>query len=1212
MSKQIDIRDILKDEIRKEIIGPREEEETFVNGNHPKARYLSGVLYPIQTPEDDIIDAITAADPSEEDELDDKVSLSVGKKPSSMGMICRIPLEQKTVLVTISYARYLESTDNQDNHNESNVKEKSINKKQENTKLEEAKKDKSFPDWKRIPKNPESFLIDLTNTKGKKELESNVFFRYFVYTNKKEKFQTLNVFVTNQAKVQGSDFIIDSLCVFQPTIRLTAPDSSKIFQNISRLTERMINEQTPSDRKPLFRFRNIKHFAQGRNCAVKWNLEEREENTDWVETTFIPYYYAPEIKPRDPSDELKKSLNMKELSKITNYSKYKIILEPLIQGYKAWIAELEKREKEWEKDTSEKILEKNFINSEANIPKDIILECKDALERIKEGIEIISTEPLVGESFRFANEVMYHNISHSDWAKKNKEKISKGQQIKEDGPAITFTAEWKLFQLAFLLLTIESITNLNSRNRKTTDLLWFPTGGGKTEAYYGVIAFTLAYRRIRGYSKKDEVSNSLEEELDRYGISVIMRYTYRLLTLQQFQRAITLFCACEYVRMSNPENIKKFGSIPFLVGLWVGRDTTPNSFSKAKERIKQRRENQNSKFDTSDPIQLLNCPWCGRELNAFNYEFEYEYDNPETLKPKRIRIRCNKKCFFGKPGNSERVLPVVFVDEDVRNLCPSLLISTVDKFAQITWNWRYATFFGNVSQYCQEHGYRPGNIPSSNTNDRCSHPTPKKFTNGNLEKIKVVSVNRKLTPPELIIQDELHLISGPLGTLTGIYETAVDILCTSESGIRPKIIASTATTKKSNKQIKDLFNSCETKIFPPQGFEFGDSYFAKILKINDEHPGKLHVGVCSTSMSGVNVDSRITACILRKIRHIRENKEKFHFDGKELKFTDDDIDPYFTLVSYYNTIKDLGGAMRKYEDTVPDYTGVIIETTENRFDKLNIAEKKPIKTIRKKELTGRVNATDIPDILQNIETKLPNEKTLDALLCTNMLSVGVDVDRLGVMEINGQPKSTSEYIQAAGRIGRKFPGIVITNYTYIRPRDLSYFENFIQFHSTYHKSVEPGTVTPFSSRARDRGLSGIFIALCRLNSNILSDEPDQFDSSNPKIYEIVEKIKKQILARVSDVDEKELEETEKDLKNIEKKWNAARMHYKEWTSENNPKLKYRRNPYTNKTESNEFYLLNSSRNSFDERTFVVPESLREAESEISVYYKTISREKSYG
>ena len=1198
------IREILLDEIQKEVFGPHELDETFENTDHPKSRYLSGVLYPIQTPnlDEDEVSEVQNKSTGENDN-DQKTPINVGTKPSSMGLSCKIPLNQKSIQIIISYGRYLLTDSNkvekkkdiiESKENKSENKEKVVKEK-----VTESKTSTQYPDWKRVDHKVDPFLIDLTKSEDRIELEPNMYFRYFINKNKNEESLTLNVFLTNESESREDEFIEDSKCIFQPKIKLTSPESTKIFLNISKITDKKIKESQPKDQITLFLFRNFKHFAQGRNCAVEWDLKETDDKTNWIQTTFVPHYRIPEIKPKDPSIEIKKSLNMKNLSEVTDFKKYKEILYPITADYEDWIMELENKRELWETDKSNIDFEKKFISNQGNIPKTLTEDCHDALKRIKIGIDKISTDPLIGESFRFANEVMYQNIIHSSWVKSNKEKISKGKPILEDSPnPNSIEPEWRLFQLAYLLLNIESITNPTIENRANVDLLWFPTGGGKTEAYYGIIAFTLAFRRIRGKDAK-----SIEEELDRYGISIIMRYTYRLLTLQQFQRAATLFCACEYVRLKNAQNKEKFGTQPFLVGLWVGHNTTPNSFVDAQKIIQQKRSHPNTEIEKTDPIQLLNCPWCGRELDAFNYEFQQSHDSLKQLRPRRIQIKCNKKCFFGKSGDSERVLPLVFVDEDIRNLCPSLLIATVDKFAQISWNWRYSTFFGIVSQYCKKHGYRPGNAPRTNIRDRCSHPAKKKFSNGKEEKIPVMDVGRKLAPPELIIQDELHLIAGPLGTLTGLYETAIDILCTNEiTGLRPKIIASTATTKKSEDQLRDLFNSKTTKIFPPQGFEFGESYFAEVLPLSEKHPGKLHVGICSTSVSNFNVDSRIAACVLRKIRHIRENKNKFSFDGKIYSFTDNDLDPYYTLVSYYNTIKNLGAAIRMYEDTIPSYMGVISNTSENKFQIQNNAPKEDVEILKKEELTGRINAAKIPTILQDIETKLGDEKVLDALLCTNMLSVGVDVERLNTMVINGQPKSTSEYIQASGRIGRRNPGIVVTNYTYIRPRDLSYFENFIQFHSTYHKSVEPGIVTPFSSRSRDIGLAGVFLALIRMNSQTLSNNPKKFDPNDTNIDKIISDVKKQIIARVNEIDKLESDGTKDDIKELIKKWDTARIEFNSWTSKGTGDLQYRRNPFTNKTESEIIYLLNSSRDEYDEHSFVIPESLREAESEISLYY----------
>ena len=1022
---QFTIRDILLDTIKKDVLGPHEYNEKFENSDHPWVRYLCGILYPMETPisEEDIVGKHTQISSIEDDESEEKIPINVGRRPSSMGITCNVPLKHRFVSALVSYARYFETDDHDtDGEDLDNQDTENVNA------TESTKQAKRRPDWQRVGREPEAILIDLEKSSDKVELEENVFFRYHARSGK--EYVVLSVFLTNEEEAKPEAFVSDERCVFQPEIRLTSPDSSKIFSNISKSDRANIAEMNPPDREMAFLYRNRKHFAQGHNCSAKWDVSEYDDETSWVQTTFIPSYEVPKIAPRKSADDVKDSIDMKSLAEITDHRDYKRILSPVGDAYEEWIDKLEARMTNPDGDLGHS--SGTPMSDYGDIPEKHIRECRGALARIREGIDRIAGDQLVGEAFRFANEAMYENITHVRWAKDNREKLLRGETIRDDGPRFSIVPEWWLFQLAFLLLTLESISNPSSKHRSTADLLWFPTGGGKTEAYFGIIAFTLAYRRLRGMDAK-----TIDEELDRYGVSVIMRYTYRLLTLQQFQRAATLFCSFEYVRMKSLQNKRRFGDQPFLVGLWVGKTTTPNDFAEAKKIIQQ-----NPRSERSNPIQLRSCPWCGRNLDENNYEWEQDTGNPERMRPRRIQIRCDRRCFFGKPNDPDRVLPVLVVDEDIRNLRPSLLISTVDKFAQISWNWKYSVLFGNVAQYCKQHGYSPGNAPSS-SQEICSHNAFKTNPDRDQKRI-LVSVSRKLAPPELIIQDELHLIAGPLGTLVGLYETAIASLCINEeTGAMPKIIASTATTKTSGDQLRLLFNSESTKIFPPQEFEFGNSYFAQVYPISEANPGKLYVGVCPASVSAYRVDSRVSSCILRKVRQIRENKDGFHFGGQTLKFSDADLDPYYTIVNYYNTIKSLGAAVRMYEDTIPGHMGVIAESVEKKFQTRNNAKPTPAETLQKEELTGRISATKIPAILQEIEKKITDGEALDAILCTNMLSVGVDVDRLSAIVVNGQPKSASEYIQATGRIGRKHPGLVVANYSYMRPRDLSHFENFI-------------------------------------------------------------------------------------------------------------------------------------------------------------------------
>ena len=880
-------------------------------------------------------------------------------------------------------------------------------------------------------------------------------------------------------------------------------------------------------------------------------------------------------------------MKLRILKDVENFSEYKKLLEPIKKGYKEWLKE---------KKNQQSSIPDKFIKSD--VVQAHLENCDTAIDRIDAGIKKIAEDNSdAGEAFRFANKVMYNQMRHSSWAKTNQK--NGGKIPTGEGPISEYEPEWYVFQLAFILLNIESIVNPESNDRKTVDLLWFPTGGGKTEAYLGIIAFNIALRRLR------------ETGVNRYGTAVIMRYTYRLLTLQQFQRAAALMCACEYERQVDK---KKWGNEPFTVGLFVGMNTTPNDLKTAEKNLTDY-QLSGVKPDEGNPVQITSCPWCGTNIGPKEYPLIPKKVGAKTYwhvpdLPLRMKIRCkNNRCFFGNKDKKDSYLPVVFIDEDICSTLPTLVIGTVDKFARLAWQSYYCSIYGKVNEHCDQHGFGPSTRPKKKA---CgNHPTKPEW--------KVHRIETPLPPPELIIQDELHLISGPLGTLVGLYETAVDALC-ERNGIKPKIIASTATVKNSDNQIKWLFGRDESKIFPPQVFDFGDTYFSEIIT-SKEKMGKIHLGVCATSVGGYTVDARIAALLLRKIRYLIENKDK-------LGYTTKDLDPYFTLISYYNTIKNIGAANNMYDDSVPNFMGTIRKVYEED------PNKNAQTNLKKTELTGRIEAGAIPTVLTELETPIEDKvceceeairekqekdlcdvcgkstkRALDALLCTNMFSVGVDVARLSLMLINGMPKHYSEYIQASGRIGRSknSPGLVITNYTYLRARDLSIFENFSEFHSRYHMMVEPGTLTPFAARARDTGLFGVLLSLVRNMADdqngckIIAEKAHMFLPDDQKLIRLLEKIKEIIRIRVNDVDRKELEGTEQDLEKHIKEWYTLATNFQD-----NPELQYKRKYHDMAKNVKDDPFLMKRIGDVDppgvEGKFVL-DSLRQAEADISVYYQ---------
>lgn len=538
------------------------------------------------------------------------------------------------------------------------------------------------------------------------------------------------------------------------------------------------------------------------------------------------------------------------------------------------------------------------------------------------------------------------------------------------------------------------------------------------------------------------------------------------MTLQQFQRAAALVCACETIRKAKPD---QWGETPFRIGLWVGRKATPNTTSQSLEAVTQNR-NRNAGANVGSPAQLTRCPWCGSAIHPGRHIKVFDGMGSR----KRTFIYCGDglgRCPFSEKHAPDEGIPALVVDEEIYRNPPSLLIATVDKFAQMAWKGPVQMLFGQVNKFCPRHGFRSPEIEDAN-----HHPR-----RGNLTAVRSVDAN-PLRPPDLIIQDELHLISGPLGSMVGLYETAVDHLCSWQvdgKTVRPKVIASTATIRRAKQQVQKLF-SRKLAVFPPHGTDIEDNFFSVQREPGEDHPGRRYLGVCAMGRRFPGVLIRVYIALLAAGQKL--------FDAYDAA-----ADPWMTLAGYFNSIRELGGTRRLVEDDIRSR----LRNAEDRGLAKRIS-------IRLEELTSRKSSAEIPAILDRLDVgfdkagearrqtrrnqgETGDKPPLDVVLATNMISVGVDVDRLGLMAVAGQPKSTSEYIQATSRVGRKFPGLVVTIYNWARPRDLSHYERFEHYHATFYQHVEALSVTPFAPRALDRGLSGILVSLIRLASAELNE-----------------------------------------------------------------------------------------------------------------------------
>jgi hypothetical protein len=887
----------------------------------------------------------------------------------------------------------------------------------------------------------------------------------------------------------------DTAWLFQPEIivRAVGQDGGSIFRRRPVLNA----DGSDWERASLeMIYRKQVEFGVGHGVAVHASVDPANvELASEIRTVIMPEYEVPitEVPGLLPEDRpaLKTMVNdgYLDMTRLAEMTRDELVsaLTLMTDDYGAWIGEQLARVG-------------LDINGHDDSAKRAMASCKQINLRLQEGIAVLAdtnNEDAL-KAFRFANEAMAKQRIQSIYALKSRQ----GKKVTVDELNIPKNRSWRSFQLAFLLLSIPALANPEHPDRTSpaeafADLLWFPTGGGKTEAYLGVAAFTMAIRRFQGNLGGYDASR---------GLAVIMRYTLRLLTLQQFQRATALICAMEILRRNGLDaGDNSLGEQPFTIGLWVGNKVTPGTTKDSDQAIKDIRNPDKFNAGSSSPAQLTSCPWCGTEIEpSKNIEV-----NTHKL---QTSIYCGDKkgrCEFSKAKTAHLPhpgLPALVVDEEIYHRPPSMMIATVDKFAMMAWRGQTRSLFGKATVECERHGLLWPDAECTG-----NHPkTPKMAAS----KAKVI---KPIRPPDLIIQDEFHLISGPLGTMVGLYETAVDELTGWQldgKTIKPKIIASTATVRKADAQMSGVFNR-RVAIFPPHGLDIEDNFFSVQRPIEQKY-GRRYLGVCSPGSARPAVLIRLYTALLTSSQAL------FDRFGKV-------ADPYMTSVGYFNSLRELGGMKRLAEDDVQTRS---YRVQMSLVDRPGLSQRS-VNNI--KELTSRVSSQDIPKYLDQLEVPFRAEfddeqnkfvtrweegesRAIDVVLATNMLSVGVDVNRLGVMAVNGQPKSTAEYIQATSRVGRSFPGLVCTVLTWARPRDLSHYETFEHYHATFYKHVEAQSVTPFSPRAMDRGLTGAMLSLMRLGDEDLNAN-DGASSLKNTTDPIVSQVSHSITERVSMVAE---------------------------------------------------------------------------------------------
>ncbi len=763
-----------------------------------------------------------------------------------------------------------------------------------------------------------------------------------------------------------------------------------------RVEYSLLNEE---EQEIELQYKHRKIYAIGHGAAVDWR--EKNGKVTEISSDFMPVVEVPQVTA-DVAGDNNHVLQMSYLASSQQVTKQVVAdLDKFVENYAAWV-------------NQQKELVDGLDGHEIRAGERVTARMEQTLKRMRKGVKLISKDTKVAIAFSLANQAMLDQMLQVDKVK---------GEIKADDKYA-----WRPFQLAFLLTVMESSIKDEDEFRDIVDLIWFPTGGGKTEAYLALIAFLIVWRR-------------LTHSTSGGGTVVLMRYTLRLLTSQQYLRAARLICALDIIRQQTPD----LGDESITIGMWVGAATSPNTFNAACEQVGKIAA---GKQEAARSLVLDSCPWCGQMFKGVDHYI---------AKPNEFKFRCcNDDCHFGQ--TEAGIIPCNVVDESLYKNPPTLLIATIDKFARLAWEERAEAFFGGS----------------------------------------------RMRPPELIIQDELHLIAGALGSIAGVYESALYTVL-QQRGCHPKYVASTATIHMAEQQVKRIYGA-GLAVFPPPGLDCDDSYFAKTVDLS-VRPGRLYVGYFAPSLDQQHCMAPLAAALLAAPESV------FGPDDQERELL---LEAWWSQVVYHGSLKGVSNSHNAFNIDVREmFSRLVGEQDELRRLAGEQDESTSKKVVTRSlpelaQLTSASSAEQNARTFSQLESVRGQEDCLDAVLATNMVSVGLDVSRLALMVINGQPLTTAEYIQASSRVGRgDVPGIVCMNYYRNSARNVSHFENFRPYHESFYRFVEPTSVTPYTYQSRLRALhAALVIALRHSCSSLLAnDRAAAFDPENLQVKKVIQDLK---------------------------------------------------------------------------------------------------------
>jgi hypothetical protein len=999
---------------------------------------MMGMLYPQAAREDAAAGGDEAETP--EDEADDPLSMATAILPSALGLSVCIGADSALEL-TIDAAVY-------DAESQPTAKSEG---EQHGGVSESSKRQRSEAVWRRRPLEPAKLQVDQAGIDRRPILGG-----------------LANVEVLSRQLPNGDVLLTISVSNAAIAANQRSAAETTLFQvcvSVKPLHGEILQYPAPEFVPPTEEERELRiiygpqrPYAAGHGIATDWDVQDGV--CRWVGTRALPIAHvwrpvfdrlsvkgSETFPDNDVFDVAKLAFGEIQATDLARR------LSALVSYYESWITSQRELHVETAlREDADRIIERSVASA----------------ARMQRGVDVLTTSPKALLAFQLANRAMLMAMAHA--ARAN----GKGRSDNLQGPfdlgyAETFPidyrkfeAAWRPFQLAFFLQILPSLVNPEDEDRELVDVIWFATGGGKTEAYLLASAFELFRRRL---ALGDAGA----------GVGVINRYTYRFLTADQFQRTAGVICAMEMIRRElTRKGDHSLGAKEFSIGLYVGGEVSPNAYTnedppggyECYQSLLQSKEPR-----SENPFPIESCPSCGTLLVPQSQRVLPD-GSPDLAfygfqaSANSFRVRCPEEdC----PFHDE--LPIYFVDQQVYASPPSFLLGTIDKFAMLPWNERAGRILGIGTTYAA---------------------------------------------PSLIIQDELHLISGPLGTLAGIYEAAFETVIRSKGAHPPKVIASTATIRNAAMQCRRIYGR-PSAVFPSPGLRAEDSFFSK-LDVGNKDRSRLYAGIMAQGLRSTVAAAWAISATLQSVYELAR--------GGEL--TDDEIDAYWTLVAYHNSKRELGRITNATRDEIPTRMKVYasneaVERPTN-FRVLELKAHSEVPVPQARQMLGRRHTSADPAI--------------DIVPCTNIISVGVDIDRLGLMLVNGQPKLSAEYIQATSRVGRgKVPGLVLASYSPSKPRDRSHYEAFRDYHERFYSFVEPTSVTPGALPAIERALHAGLVTVVRHGTALRSNDSAQ--KFSPATYSsLIEQFETRLLLAYPDItsEAEERERISEKLALVVKEW----------------------------------------------------------------------------